>query len=71
MFIRRKKWRVPAGQEPTALDRKVMALEARGAMVPKRSLIRTPEEIEGIKKSGNPRGDEHIGNQRLGSQLHH
>ena len=29
-----------------------MALEAKGAMVPKRSLIRTPEEIEGIKKSG-------------------
>ena len=52
MFTRRKKWRVPAGQEPTALDKKVMALEARGAMVPKRSLIRTPEEIEGIKRSG-------------------
>ena len=29
-----------------------MALEAKGAMVPKRSLIRTPEEIEGIKRSG-------------------
>ena len=52
MFNRRKKWRVPAGQEPTALDKKVMALEARGAMVPKRSLIRTPEEIEGIRQSG-------------------
>ena len=52
MFNRRKKWRVPAGQEPTALDKKVMALEAKGAMVPKRSLIRTPEEIEGIKRSG-------------------
>ena len=50
MFNRRKKWRVPAGQEPTALDKKVMALEAKGAMVPKRSLIRTPEEIEGIKR---------------------
>ena len=52
MFTRRKVWRVPAGQEPTALDKKVMAMEAKGAMVPKRSLIRTPEEIEGIKKSG-------------------
>ena len=29
-----------------------MAMEAKGAMVPKRSLIRTPEEIEGIKRSG-------------------
>ena len=52
MFTRRRKWRVPAGQEPTALDKKVMAMESRGAMVPKRTLIRTPEEIEGIKKSG-------------------
>ncbi len=52
MFTRRRKWRVPAGEEPTALDKKVMALEAKGAMVPKRTLIRTPEEIEGIKKSG-------------------
>ena len=46
MFTRRRKWRVPAGQEPTALDKKVMAMEAKGALVPKRSLIRTPEEIE-------------------------
>ena len=52
MFTRRKKWHVPAGQEPTDLDRKVMYLESKGVMVPKRSLIRTPEEIEGIKRSG-------------------
>ena len=29
-----------------------MAFENKGALVPKRSLIRTPEEIEGIRKSG-------------------
>ena len=52
MFNNRKRWRVPAGQEPTALDRKVMEFEKKGALVPKRSLIRTPEEIEGIRKSG-------------------
>lgn len=52
MFTRRKRWRVPAGEEPTALDRKVMAFENRGALVPKRTLIRTPEEIEGIRRSG-------------------
>ena len=40
------------GEEPTALDRRVMALESRGALVPRRNLIRTPEEIEGIRKSG-------------------
>ncbi len=52
MFNARKRWRVPAGVEPTALDRKVMAFESRGVLVPKRSLIRTPEEIEGIRQSG-------------------
>lgn len=29
-----------------------MAIEAKGFMVPKRTLIRTPEEIEGIRRSG-------------------
>ena len=52
IFNKRKRWRVPAGVEPTDLDRRVMAMENRGALVPKRSLIRTPEEVEGIRKSG-------------------
>ena len=52
MFTRRKRWRVPAGVEPTELDKKVMAMENKGALVPKRTLIRTPEEIEGIRRSG-------------------
>ena len=43
---------MPAGQEPTELDRKVMYYEKQGALVPKRNLIRTPEQIEGIRKSG-------------------
>ena len=52
IFNNRKRWRVPAGQEPTELDRKVMYYEKQGALVPKRNLIRTPEQIEGIRKSG-------------------
>ena len=52
MFGNRKRWRVPAGEEPTELDNKVMAFERRGCLVPRRSLIRTPEEIEGIRRSG-------------------
>ena len=51
-FNNRKRWRVPAGQEPTELDRKVMYYEKQGALVPKRNLIRTPEQVEGIRKSG-------------------
>jgi len=52
IFNNRKRWHVPAGQEPTELDRKVMYYEKQGALVPKRTLIRTPEQIEGIRKSG-------------------
>ena len=52
MFGNRKRWRVPAGEEPTELENKVMAFERRGCLVPRRSLIRTPEEIEGIRRSG-------------------
>lgn len=52
MFGNRKRWRVPAGEEPTELDNKVMAFERRGCLVPRRSLIRTPEEVEGIRRSG-------------------
>ncbi len=52
IFNNRKRWRVPAGQEPTELDRKVMYFEKQGALVPKRNLIRTPEQVEGIRKSG-------------------
>jgi methionine aminopeptidase, type I len=52
MFSGRKQWRVPAGEEPTSLDKRVMAFENRGCLVPKRSLIKTPEQIEGIRKSG-------------------
>ena len=52
IFNNRKRWRVPAGQEPTELDHKVMYYEKQGALVPKRNLIRTPEQVEGIRKSG-------------------
>lgn len=52
MFSRRRQWRVPAGVEPTELDKKVMAFENRGCLVPQRSLIKTPEQIEGIRRSG-------------------
>lgn len=45
-------WRVPKGVEPTELDKKVLAFQAKGHLVPNRNLIKTPEQIEGIRKSG-------------------
>lgn len=49
---RRKKWFVPEGTEPTELERRVMAAEESGAIVPPRNLIKTKEQIEGIRCSG-------------------
>ena len=45
-------WRVPKGAEPTELDRKVLAYQAKGHLCPSRNLIKTPEQIEGIRRSG-------------------
>lgn len=45
-------WRVPKGVEPTELDKKVLEYQARGYLVPSRNLIKTPEQIEGIRRSG-------------------
>jgi methionyl aminopeptidase len=43
---------VPQGQELTDLDKKVMYYQSRGYLVPSRELIKTPEQIEGIRLSG-------------------
>lgn len=47
-----RKWFVKSGVEPTELERKVMEFERRGYLVPSRKLIKTPEQIEGIRESG-------------------
>ncbi|MGL4518733.1 MAG: type I methionyl aminopeptidase [Phocaeicola sp.] len=49
---RMKKWSVPAGMEPTELDKKVLAAQAKGHLVPTRDLIKTAQEIEGIRRAG-------------------
>lgn len=48
----RRKWFVPAGVEPTELEKKVMSYEQQGCLVPDRKLIKTQEQIEGIRRSG-------------------
>ena len=48
----KRRWTVPQGVEPTEMDRKIMFYEQRGHEVPTRSLIKTPEQIEGIRQSG-------------------
>ena len=48
----KKNWYIPAGQSITELDKKVLAFQERGVLVPPRTLIKTPEQIEGIRRSG-------------------
>ncbi|MGL4853520.1 MAG: type I methionyl aminopeptidase [Phocaeicola sp.] len=52
MAIKKKNWKVLAGVEPTDLDKKVLAFQSKGHLVPSRDLIKTAEEIEGIRRSG-------------------
>ncbi len=53
MFGRKKNnWIIPNGQELTELDKKVLYWQERGKLVPSQSLIKTPEQIEGIRRSG-------------------
>ena len=47
-----RNWRVQAGQPLTELDKKVLFFQNKGYLVPTRELIKTPEQIEGIRKAG-------------------
>lgn len=51
-MVRKINWRVPKGAELTELDKKVLYFQNKGHLVPTRKLIKTPEQIEGIRKSG-------------------
>ncbi len=48
----KRRWRLLPGVEPTEMDRKIMYWENRGREVPTRNLIKTKEQIEGIRQAG-------------------
>jgi methionyl aminopeptidase len=52
MKLRKKRWHAIPGQPLTEMDEKIMYWESKGKEVPTRNLIKTPEQIEGIRKSG-------------------
>lgn len=52
VFKKKRVWHCLPGQPITELDEKVMYWENKGKTVPSRSLIKTPEQIEGIRRSG-------------------
>ncbi|HBK28842.1 MAG TPA: methionine aminopeptidase [Parabacteroides sp.] len=45
-------WHPIKGQPLTELDKRMMYLQNKGHLVPSRKLIKTPEQIEGIRRSG-------------------
>ncbi len=47
-----KNWFVPPGRSLTAFDKKILSFQNRGELVPTPSLIKTPEQIAGIRRSG-------------------
>lgn len=48
----KQRWFVPAGLESTEMDQKIMEWQEKGKIVPTRDLIKTHEQIEGIRQAG-------------------
>jgi methionyl aminopeptidase len=48
----KRQWHSVPGEPLTEMDKIIMAWENRGKQVPTRSLIKTPEQIEGIRRAG-------------------
>jgi len=51
-MMAKRRWRCRAGEQPSELDKRIMYLENKGALVPTRELIKTPEQIDGIRRAG-------------------
>lgn len=49
---RRNNWQIIKGQPLTELDKKILYLQNKGHLVPSRKLIKTEEQIEGVRRSG-------------------
>ena len=48
----KRRWHCKPGVQPTEFDKKIMHLENQSVLVPTRQLVKTPEQIEGIRRSG-------------------
>ena len=52
MFKHKRQWHAVTGQPLTEMDKIIMGWEARGKLVPRRELIKRPDQIEGIRRAG-------------------
>lgn len=48
----KRNWYVPKDRPITDFDRRILSFQNRGKLVPPPKLIKTPEQIEGIRRSG-------------------
>ena len=47
------RWFVPAGLEPTEMDKIILDWQEKGKLVPTPNLNKTKEQIQGIRKAGD------------------
>lgn len=47
-----RNWHIKKGAPLTEMDKRILAIQNRGHLVPTRDLIKTPEQIEGIRAAG-------------------
>ena len=52
VFNKKRRWHCLPGAPITEFDKKIMYWENKGKLVPTRDMIRTPEQIEGIRMAG-------------------
>ena len=52
MLKKKNRWHVLPGQPLTEMDKKILAWQNKGKLVPTRELIKTSEQIEGIRRAG-------------------
>ena len=48
----KRRWHCKSGEQPSELDKRIMYLENKGALVPTRELVLSPEQIEGVRRAG-------------------
>lgn len=49
---KRPRWIIPEGVQPTEMDLRILEMQEKGKIVPSRDLVKTPEQIEGIRRAG-------------------
>ena len=47
-----KNWHLLKGQPITEMDKRILGFQNQGKLCPSRNLIKTPEQIEGIRRAG-------------------